>query len=251
MEFTKEKQLPYATNETFQVIKKAYNEIDFYGIYEKGDLDIYNNYKNIYRDIVQNNSVIYNNQTNQYVFIEDLIYGWNENKQFYTYYFFDVDKDSCPELVIDGTTFKYVINYSDITHKFFLWYPMESTWYTLIGSQKVMWTGNQEWFAYYQLDQNGNVEIETFFFKDCQITDAPYIVMMPKYIDEKKIVLTEKMKSQAIYAKNDKQWYFRITKEQYEELTKDYFDSYNLSVWKNIEEVSYTYNELFDAFNQP
>ena len=59
------------------------------------------------------------------------------------------------------------------------------------------------------------------------------------------------MKSQAIYAKNDKQWYFRITKEQYEELTKDYFDSYNLSVWKNIEEVSYTYNELFDAFNQP
>ncbi len=51
MEFTKEKQLPYATNETFQVIKKAYNEIDFYGIYEKGDLDIYNNYKNIYTEM--------------------------------------------------------------------------------------------------------------------------------------------------------------------------------------------------------
>ncbi len=50
---------------------------------------------------------------------------------------------------------------------------------------------------------------------------------------------------------NEKQWYFRVTKKQYDELTKDYFDSYNFSVWKNIEEVSYTYNELFDTLNQP
>lgn len=71
------------------------------------------------------------------------------------------------------------------------------------------------------------------------------IVMLPEYAEEEKNTeLTETMKSQGIYTRSGSRWFFRINKEQYDELAKPYWEAYDMAKEK-IKEVTYTYEELF------
>lgn len=71
--------------------------------------------------------------------------------------------------------------------------------------------------------------------------------MLPIYEEkEKEVVVTDEMKEQGMFVRLDGQWYFRVTEEQYEELTETYWEAY-LQAQEEEEEVTYTYEELFGS----
>ncbi len=57
--------------------------------------------------------------------------------------------------------------------------------------------------------------------------------------------LSDEMKAQAIYDEADERYYFRVTKEQYIELTEKYFQACKDAI-EAIKAVTYTYEELFE-----
>ena len=70
------------------------------------------------------------------------------------------------------------------------------------------------------------------------IEDYGYLVSLPEYIE-----LRDDMIEQAIY--KDERYYFRVTEQQFEELTKDY-DEEVKGRKAALGAVTYTYTELFD-----
>lgn len=245
-EFEKEEQLPYADEKTFQVIKDAYADIDFYGEFKKGNLDVYDDYKKKFQKLVQNEVTFLDKETGEKVCIADRE-QWYQEYDEYEYYFFDMDEDGAPELGIKRLDAFYIFKYDDETEEYSLWYSMEGEWYALIGSRKIMWLGDGAYLDYWQLDQNGEIECETFFSRNPMSTDNPCMVMMPEYANgEKEVVLTEEMKKQGVFVRNTGQWYFRVTQEQYEELIENYMDAY-YSSWESREEVTFDYEELFGS----
>ena len=68
--------------------------------------------------------------------------------------------------------------------------------------------------------------------------------MLPQHENEDKIELSENLKRKAFLEPEQNYYYFRVTKERYDELTKDFFWSTSLS-YDKINEVTYTYDELF------
>lgn len=238
-------KLPYASEETYQFIKAAYDEVDFIGEFEKGDLSLYDDYKNKYKRLIHNEVPFYDKESCEEVYINDFIDDFAESMEYYKYYFFDVDEDDAPELTITFPSHQYVFDYDYKTDEYAMWYPMEG-WYFMTGSRKVLWWWEGMLCAYYQLDQKGEEECYTFFFQHIQRHNKPCLVMIPEYADEnKKIEIPEEMKSEGIYTRIGGNWYFRVTDEQYGDLFRPYGEAYDLAEEKK-KEVTYSYEELFD-----
>ncbi|MNV73653.1 hypothetical protein D3C71_1668190 [compost metagenome] len=75
------------------------------------------------------------------------------------------------------------------------------------------------------------------------------MVSLPQYTNQdSQIYITEELKNQAYFDEGQKLYYFRVTEEQFDELTKDYFNAVELAD-KNINDVTFSYNELFGNSN--
>ena len=204
--------MPYADKKTFETVRSAYEGVDFFGKFEKGNLEVYGDY------------------------------DANEAE----YYFFDVDGDCYPELGVVHNCQKYIFKYDSEEKKYILWYEL-STWGHLIGTQKVHWRTLEKYFSYCQLDGNGEDKRITLFYAAGSSEGNIYVVMLPKYEEkEKKVVVTDDMKEQGMFVRSDRQWYFRVTEEQYEELTETYWEA-DFQAQEELEEVTYTYDELFGS----
>lgn len=257
IDFQEEWDLPYADKKTFEQIKKAYAEVDFSGEFEMGDESVYDEYITKYYELLQNNMPVYDPVTDTYIPVMEYDeFGWyyeDYGQTNFEYYLFDIDGDELPEMAIQtyGHGY-YVFDYNADTEEYSVWYPMVGIWYTIIGTRKVQWDGNGHNLAFYQLDERGEEECETFFFSRYK-NEEIYLcmVMLPKYADSsKEIAVTEEMKNQGVYEKSSGQWYFRITQEQFDELAEKSWEAYHLAE-KQWEEGSYTYEELFGSFSSP
>jgi len=169
----------------------------------------------------------------------------------YLYLFFDIDEDDAPELCITNDHgFHYIYKYIPNTNQFVLWcFEMETSYYRLSGSRKIRWSRFGSSNAFYELDENGNIECSVSFFnyRQTEGQDMTFMVSFPKYWrsnedDERE--KEERVQNQGCFDESTKDFYYRVTKEQYEELTKDYFAAEIVSE-DNREEVVYTYEELF------
>lgn len=256
-DFREEWDLPYADEKTFEQVKKAYAEVDFFGEFEKGDVSVYDEYITKYYELLQNNMPVYDPETDMYIPVMEYDeFGWyyeDYGQTNFEYYLFDIDGDKLPEMAIQtyGHGY-YVFDYNADTEEYSVWYPMGGIWYRIIGTRKVQWAGEGRYLAFYQLDERGEEECETFIFSRYE-NEEIYLcmAMLPKYTDSsKEIAVTEEMKNQGVYEKSSGQWYFRITQEQFDELSKEYVEAHKLAM-KQREEVSYTYEELFGSFSYP
>ena len=254
-DFREEWDLPYADEKTFEQVKKAYAEVDFFGKFEKGDVSVYDEYITKYYELLQNNMPVYDSETDMYVPVMEYDdFGWyykDYGQTNFEYFLFDIDGDKLPEIAIQtyGHGY-YVFDYNADTEEYSVWYPMGGIWYRIIGTRKVQWAGEGRYLAFYQLDESGEEECETFIFSRYK-NEEIYLcmAMLPKYADSsKEIAVTEEMKNQGVYEKSSGQWYFRITQEQFDELSKEYVEAHKLAM-KQREEVSYTYEELFGSFS--
>lgn len=250
----KEWAIPYTDDGVFKLVEAAYDEVDFFGVFETGDAgdDIY---KEMYWEVIQNRKTILDKDTNKREFLKDIV-GVGDYINIYDiaefeFYFFDIDGDSLPELGISGSRGMgiYFIDYWPDTEEFVLWYPMPGGWYTLIGTRKVQWNNNGNKQAYYMLNQEGEEECETFGFELHYSEDTSlYMVMLPQYTDEeKKIIVTENMRRQGVFEESSGAWYFRVTETQYNDLMKCCREAYDIAL-ENVKVVTYTYEELFGSF---
>ena len=83
-----------------------------------------------------------------------------------------------------------------------------------------------------------------FLNKETQTGETAHIVSMPCY--EGNIDSEEKwrmMHDQAYYVKDTGFYYFRVTKDQYDQLTGTYFRA-EMEATHNIKKVRYTYDEV-------
>lgn len=56
--------------------------------------------------------------------------------------------------------------------------------------------------------------------------------------------ISDEIKQQGIFNELQKMYYYRVTEEQYDELTEKYTEALNASM-KDIRTVTFTYEELF------
>ncbi len=258
--FSEELGLPYADDETFEMIKTAYEQVDFFGEFELGNEEVYDEYKEKYKDLLENDRLVFDEEAGISVPFSQLDYNIEKyGLQEFTYYFFDIDGDELPELIVHHIYVYdiYVLDFDSIKNEFSVWYHRDTPGYSFIGTKKVQWQqGFRKYLTFYLLDENGKEECETFFFREQHIYEQDSeqvslaVVMLPKYAlhkdaeKEKNTELTETMKSQGIYTRLGGKWYFRITDEQYDELAESYWKAYDIAQEK-IKEVTYTYDELF------
>ncbi|MCL2147594.1 MAG: hypothetical protein FWH52_07285 [Synergistaceae bacterium] len=256
-------------DDTFKIIKEAYSKIDFFGEFEKGHDELYGFYARQYLRLLNCEVTFFDKYTQEsyYLFeFREMDYTWDHQVPIYgqglsdtydpnnyLYYYFDVDIDGEPELCItNGSRFVYIFKYNLDFDIFTLWFEIPPSHLALLGSRKLWLSSGTSplHMAYYQLDQNGDYEISAEFSVEgyhntlTNQDDVMYSLSLPVYIsstNDKE--LSDSIKDLMFTRYNERLSYFRVTKEQWEEITNDYFKARVLAE-EGIAEIIYTYQEL-------
>lgn len=254
---SKYQNIDYVDSETYSKIKSAYNKLNFEVSFNLGNKEKYNLYIRQFNRLLKNEVMFIEKQTgkefylNEYGFFSidvDLgIFDLNN----YTYYLFDINGDENPELCIsDNARFTYVIKYDRDLDQFTLWQRYETPYIFLMGTKKNGYSGDAG-KAFFLLNEEGEYDCFLWFkiegYRDLVSKKDSYcfLVTLPQYVNQyNHDDLTKHMKEQAVFDENQELYYFRVTEKQYNNLTKDYFDSVRIAR-EAIKEVTFTYKELF------
>lgn len=260
--------MKYANGEVVEMLKEEYEKIDWNVMYSKGDVNNYEYYKEKYKNFLNNNLLIFDDESGEEkTFTEYLQVPINTSleKMFdeggcYELYFFDMDVDSNPELCIydrgnnELYSAYYVFKYDENKDRIVLWLKTER-FYDLYGSGAIKW-GDGEGNIYKKMNQDGTEACTVMFHiegykQDEQSGDIVYRCMMgvPQYSDDnQQVILSEEMKKYGYLDMDSEIYYFRVTLEQYDNLTADYYNALDNN-YKTKEEVKYTYEEFMDLDN--
>ncbi len=241
----------YVDDELYAEIKDICKSIDWTVSFDPGDVTKYALYKEKFKNFIDGETTVRIKETGEELPIYDLgeFRTDIELEKFdidsYSYYFFDMNGDEAPELcVTDKARYIYVFQYDEERDQIVLWKEYISGTIFLMGTQKLGFAGGTAGHGLISIDENGD---RVFFvrFKEVgggpyrnDIEDYGYLVSLPEYVE-----LRDDMIEQAIY--EDERYYFRVTEEQFKELTKDYNDAVK-KAQDALDEVTYTYTELFE-----
>lgn len=249
--------MSYVSNDTYEDLKQIYAGISFQSEFKKGNIEMYDFYKEKYRKLLGNEITFYDTETNRDYYLEqygsmkvydDEEYDLNQ----YTYIFFDIDEDNAPELCVtkylNGTKTKrfiYIFKYDAGKDKMTIWKNMDSSRYFLIGSRMMEVDRDGRFYRFFIWNKDGEVELEVSFIDDDFFSNGIpiYMVSLPVYAD---VNMPEEMKKEGYYGETEASLYFRLTEEQYQELTAKFFQA-GKEAEINLEKVTYTYEELFNS----
>lgn len=244
-------------DEEFDYIKEVYEKIEFSHEFKKGNTEDYNYYLEQYKKLLEEEVGFLDPKLQEEFYISkfgELSHDYDKGK--YLYYFFDMNGDDSPELCIsDGTRFVYIFSYEPISEKIILWENLNTTYVKLLGSLKVYYMRpgaidlkNE----FIQLNCDGIQECSVMFFEKGFVSkenETAYMVSFPEgETEDAKHSFLKENKDIAYLGVNNDIPFFRVTKEQYNELTDDYFESIKLSR-ESIKEVTFTYEELFGGYD--
>ena len=248
-------ELPYIEDSIYEMLNTEIQKIEFEGEFNKGDLSLYDSYKKIFRKMMNNEIPLLDTRTNTEIYWKDFaVNDYNDEKLSeyedaeHEYYFFDMDEDGAPELVMRvRMMFWLYIRYDPEKDKCVLWYWNIDAWESCLGSRKISssWDGRDVYFK--QLDKEGKMEYKLWAFTTFWSIDETYrMVSFPRYADQRlEVSLTdEELKRQGMYTYVHNRWWFRVTEEQYQELFQNYHEI-EQEYWR-LKEVEYTYEELFE-----
>lgn len=242
--FEKDSEEKFIDNEAFEYIKTSYKSVDFSSDFMPGNTENYEYYKKQYLRLLNCESAFTVPDTAENYFLNEYSeFKNNYSKEDYTYYFFDADCDSFPELCIKNQL-SYTFKYNAGNDEFILWNISSSTWTEWLGSRKQwLYSGTSPvYYAFYQLDQNGGNECKIQFYAEPRSdSDTIYMLTLPEFSDNSEP--PENIKNQSL--EKDSHFYYRVTENQWNQLTKDFFDAKETAK-ENIKSVRYDYNELFD-----
>lgn len=247
-------EFEYVDDEGYRELEQLYAQVDFTSYFIKTNPDMYSHYIEKYRQLVNNEISFYETDTDEKYYLNQYRMLDEEYSQYtldeLTFFFFDMDEDGRPELGVTkyemGSHMKrfiYFFKYKEETDKMIVWYRTESTYDWLIGSKKLGWQ-NYRYYDFIQLDENGDSEIWLEFIRDDFFTNGEMLYLVTSPRDKSgRLMISEEMKRQGF--PTEMGWYyFQVTEEQFDELTERFFQVEEESK-ENINEVSYTYEELF------
>lgn len=250
-------EMSFADEDVYAFIKSAYASVNWYTEYELGDLTQYDVYKEKYKEFLNNDVPFLNPEIGKEMYINDFlpikIYDGKTvlyDKNFYDYYYFDMDKDGAPELCISGEDFISIFKYDISQGTILLWKQIEPSYYSLNGSGAIRWE-NGSGNVFYNLDENGEEVCSVFFMvrgtysKEKEQRENVYLVSLPKYTEKLKDEYEENITCQGYYDKGQSVYYFRVTESQYDELTEDYYQAEEIAI-QGLKSVTYSYAELFE-----
>lgn len=249
-------EMYYANEEAYLALKEAYGEIEWKSEFEIGNIEEYDFYKGKFRELLLNEKPYYDEERDEEIFLKDYNSTYPDlSSAAIDYYFFDMDQDGTPELGITTVHFILFIKYDRETDRFLLWKEYESTYYELNGSRTVRHdhtsVANRLEYSFYKLDENGN-EIYAVGFMICAYVDEEiddfrevYLIGFPRYYmnEDRQMEIPKDIKKQG-YSYYDC-YYFRVTGEQYDELTRRYFEAADAADIE-IKEITYTYDEMIN-----
>lgn len=250
--------LEYVNDETFEFLKTVYNDLDFYGAVDLGDTSLYEEYKEKFRQLLNNEVMFKVSETDEVCYIKDYVHmdstfmqkksdGYNPHG--FIYYIFDIDGDNAPELCMYNFQ-TYIFKYDAKSDSFSLWNEINSP-YKHIHATNMMrqgYKGELEHIVYW-LDGNGQVNKKVWFLLEGFHSNGnlTWLVTVPVCEDKNdEVELTYELKEQAYFCEKNQVYMFRVTEEQYDELTKNYFVAINIAK-ENLNEVRYTYDSLYNA----
>ena len=244
----------YVDEKLYAEIKDICKNIDFTPSFDPGDVTKYDLYKKKFKKFINGEVTVWIKETGEELYIYNF-HGLEEFRAVielgeydidrYSYYFFDINGDEDPELCIKNQLgYIYVFQYDEDRDQIVLWKEYISNSIFLMGTQKLGFAGGWSGHGLIRVDENGDRVFFVHFWVlgggpyQNDIEDYGFLVSLPEYIE-----LRDDMIEQAIY--EDDRYYFRVTEEQFEELTKDYNDA-EKGRDAALDAVTYTYTELFD-----
>ena len=234
----------FIDDRAFEYISRIYSDIDFSSNFKQGDHSVYANYKAQYLKLLEC-KIPFKSKGIEY-YIDEYIYGDYEPEK-YIYYFFDMDDDSLPELCIENEMgYIYIMKYLPDSDEVILWHETFSSWTELLGSEKLwFYSGTSPIkYAFYSLDKNGRVEYSVWLYIEPNESNTKYLLTLPEYSDKTNDEIPKDIKAQSI--EKDSHYYYRVTENQWDKLTKKLFYSKNIAK-ENILKMQLTYKELFNC----
>lgn len=247
--------MDFVDNVTFEFLRKTYGEIDFYGEFQTGDLSVYDEYIEAYRKllnseisfVVQDSSSL--PQIGESYYMKDystVRKGDKYDPREFNYCLFDMDGNGTPELSIRDCG-AYVFKYDAQSKEMILWLDANALYERIHGTLSLGhdWGGVRHTLC--RLNEKGELIFGVYFLTEGCWSNGKtaFMVTVPTY-EDKEIEITMDMKKQAYYSEEDGIYYFNVTEEQYDELTKEYFQAWEQSE-EELKNITYTYDELFNA----
>lgn len=188
----------------------------------------------------------------------DLIEYDSKNVEEYSYYYFDIDGDEVPELTVFGDMrYAHIFAYEEETDAVELRDVFKLGKSFILGNSKFgAWHGGTGLtYEFYELGKNEERESQVYFHSEeyynniTKENDVIYMVGFGEGSEElnaMKLIATDKVEQ--VYEENAT-YFWKITSEQYDQITSDFFDSKQISEEK-MKGVRYTYEELFGDLEQ-
>ena len=241
-------------------MKDIYTSIEYRNEAAQGDLAVYDEYIYKYEELLNNQITFAIPQTGEKYYVEDYVdmhsFFLNVeanhevfNPHGFIYYLFDMDMDGTPELCMYN--FKtYIFKYDKEGESVILWKFIESPNETIHGSLSLRWNWDGLRHSYCELNPEAELIMGVYFlFYEYGEGAASWLVTVPTYYDEEKeIDIPQEIKEQAYFCEESDLYMFSVSEQQYDELTKAYFEAERLSE-ENLKQVSYTYDGLFNDGN--
>ena len=245
--------MDFVDDTTYAFLKKTYEEIDFYGEFQMGDLSVYDEYIEAYRKLLNNEipftiqDTYYRSRTEESLYMKEyskVRRGDEYDPNKYTYYLFDMDGDGGLELCIRNVS-TYIFKYDIQTKEMILWLSIGSPYERIHGTQALRLDWEEVRHRICRLNENGEIVFSIYFLEEATHSNGKvaFMVTVPSY-EDREIEITMKMKKQAYFNEEDGLYYFNVTEEQYDELTKEYFRA-EKQAEEELEKITYTYEELF------
>lgn len=245
-------EMCYANEETYLALKEAYGQIEWKSEFKTGDLHVYGIYREKFRELIEDKKPFYNEKTGEWMYLGEFKKGKGRDLQSSHFYFFDMDSDEIPELGIGDYTELSFFKYDEKMDRFILWANIVPYYYQINGSSTLSsyWsTASHSSYDFCKLDKNGNTIYDVWFlncyYYDKEIDDFGdvYLVTFPEYTDRENEI-TEEIKRQGY---NYYETYiFRVTEEQYHELTREYFEACQTAENERMD-IFYRYEQLWGS----
>lgn len=249
--------MEYIDETAYVFLKDIYAGIEYKSEAAQGDLAVYDEYICKYEELLNNQITFAIPQTGEEYYVEDYVdmhsFFLNAeadhevfNPHGFIYYLFDMDMDGTPELCMYN--FKtYIFKYDKEGDSVILWKLIESPNETIHGSLSLRWNWDGLRYSYCELNPEAELTMGVYFlFYEYGEDAASWLVTVPTYYDEEKeIDIPQEMIEQAYFCEESGLYMFNVSEQQYDELTKAYFEAERLSE-ENLKQVSYTYDGLFN-----
>ncbi len=249
---------------TYEVLKAEYAKVGFEAAFQKGDENTYNEYLEKYVQLI-NNEISYRDENGQECYLKDIDSAKDINGEFIIennkYYVFDIDGDDRQELYVRTLSNRiYVFKYKEKEDKMCVWYEEENTsYYYFLGTQAKGWSNGGAAYVFYKLNEFAGEDMAVKFE---QINDmnpktkegeTVYMVKLPEYADKSKnLEMTRELQEQSYCIAGE--YYFRVTEEQFDELTAAFFET-DSKVKERLAEVEIIQykkrsmnNEVYESF---